>query len=109
MKIYIEGTTTEIQTPDLSKGYTYPGRIKTGIRDVVMDGSVETYPPNGLRHREDVYEDCLFYHEYTAEELAAQQNPPEQPTELDSRVAALETGQADLQEALDLLLSGVTE
>lgn len=109
MKIYIEGTTQEIQNPDLNKGYTYPGRIKTGTRDTVMEGSVETYPPNGLRRRENVYEDCLFYHEYTAEELAAQQNPPEQPTGLDTRVAALETGQADLQEALDLLLSGATE
>lgn len=61
MKTYIAGTNQEIQNPDLSKGYTYPGRIKTGTRDVVMEGSVETYPPNGLRHREDVYEDCLFY------------------------------------------------
>lgn len=61
MKTYIAGTSTEIQTPDLSKGYTYPGRIKTGTRDVVMEGSVEIYPPNGLRRREDVYEDCLFY------------------------------------------------
>ena len=80
-----------------------------GTRDVVMEGSEKTYPPNGLRHREDVYEDCLYYHEYTAEELAAQQNPPEQPTGLDTRVAALESGQADLQEALDLLLSGAVE
>lgn len=109
MKTYIAGTTQEIQNPDLSKGYTYPGRIKVGTKDVVMAGSVESYPPDGLRHREDVYEDCLYYHEYTAEELAAQQNPPEQPTELDTLVAALETGQADLQEALDLLLSGATE
>lgn len=109
MKIYIAGTNQEIQNPDLSKGCTYPGRIKTGTRDVVMEGSVKAYPPDGLRHRADVYEDCLYYHEYTAEELAAQQNPPEQPTELDTRVAALETGQADLQEALDLLLSGATE
>lgn len=109
MKTYISGTTQEIQKPDLTKGYTYPGRIKTGTRDVVMPGSVKTYPPNGLRHREEVYEDCLYYHEYTAEELASQQEQPEQPTDLDTRVSALETGQADLQEALDLLLSGATE
>lgn len=61
MKTYIAETTQEIQNPDLSKGYTYPGRIKVGTKDVVMEGSVETYPPNGLRRREDVYENCLFY------------------------------------------------
>lgn len=103
MKTYIFGTTTEIQNPDLSKGYTYPGRIKVGTRDIVMEGSVKAYPPNGLRHREDVYEDCLFYVEGTPPEQ------PEQATSLDNRVTALETGQADLQEALDLLLSGATE
>lgn len=106
MKIYDETTRKEIQNPDLSKGYTYPGRIKVGTQDVIMPGSVETYPPNGLRRRVDVYEDCLFYHEYTVEELKAQQAQPEG---LDTRVTALETGQADLQEALDLLLSGATE
>ena len=105
MKTYISGTTTEIQNPDLTKGYTYPGRIKTGTRDVVMKGSIEAYPPHGLRHREDVYEDCLFYVEGTPPEATQ----PEQPTGLDTRVAALENGQADLQEALDLLLSGATE
>ena len=73
MKTYISGTNQEIQNPDLSKGYTYPGRIKVGTRDVVMAGSVETYPPNGLRRREDVYEDCLFYVEGTPPE---QQEPP---------------------------------
>lgn len=106
MKTYNEKTGALIENPDLSRGYTYPGRIKVGTRDVVMNGSVETYPPNGLRRRVDVYEDCLFYHEYTAEELKAQQAQPEG---LDTRVTALETGQADLQEALDLLLSGATE
>ena len=105
MKTYIAGTTQEIQNPDLSKGYTYPGRIKVGARDVVMEGSEKTYPPNGLRRREDVYEDCLFYVEGTPPEATQ----PEKPTGLDTRVVELESGQADLQEALDLLLSGVTE
>ncbi|EFB76079.1 hypothetical protein [Subdoligranulum variabile] len=73
MKTYIAGTTQEIQNPDISKGYTYPGRIKVGTRDVVMEGSVKTYPPNGLRHREDVYEDCLFYVEGTPPETAQQE------------------------------------
>lgn len=75
MKTYVAGTTHEIQNPDLKKGYTYPGRIKVGTRDVVMEGSEKTYPPNGLRHREDVYEGCLYYHEYTDDELAAQHRP----------------------------------
>lgn len=105
MKTYIEGTAQEIQNPDMSKGYTYPGRIKVGTRDVVMEGSVTSYPPNGLRHREDVYENCLFYVEGTPPEATQ----PEQQTGLDTRVAELETGQADLKEALDLLLSGATE
>lgn len=69
MKTYIAGTNQEIQNPDMSKGYTYPGRIKTGTQDVVMPGSVEAFPPDGLRERRDVYEDCLFYVEGT---------PPEQ-------------------------------
>lgn len=75
MKTYISGTSTEVKDSDLSKGYTYPGRIKVGTKDVVMEGSVETYPPNGLRHREDVYEDCQIYVPYTEEELATRNQP----------------------------------
>lgn len=105
MKTFIDGTTTEIQNPDLSTGYTYTGRIKVGTQDVVMPGSVKIYPPNGLRRRVDVYEDCLFYVEGSPPETTQ----PEQQAGLDTRVTALETGQADLQEALDLLLSGATE
>lgn len=69
---YIAGTAQEIQNPDLSKGYTYPGRIKVSTKDVVMPGSVEAYPPNGLRRRIDVYEDCLFYIEGTPAELPSE-------------------------------------
>lgn len=72
MKTYIAGTSQEIQSPDLSKSYTYPGRIKTGTRDVVMEGSIKAYPPKGLRRREDVYEDCLFYVE------GARPEPPDE-------------------------------
>ena len=105
MKTYIAGTTTEIQNPDTTNGYTYPGRIKIGTQDVVMQGSVETFTPDGLRERKDVYEDCLFYVEGTPPETTQ----PEQTSDLDTRVSALESGQADLQEALDMILSGVTE
>lgn len=73
MKTYISGTTQEIQNPDLSKGYTYPGRIWRGTQDVIMPGSIKTFPPDGLRERKDVYEDCLFYVEGTPPE---QQEPP---------------------------------
>ena len=65
MKTYISGTAQEIQNPDMSKGYTYPGRIKTGTQYVAMKGSVETFPPDGLRERKDIYEDCLYYVEGT--------------------------------------------
>ena len=64
MKTYDEKTLEEIESPDLSKGMTYPGKIKTGVEYVVMSGSQEKYPPNGLRKEKAVYEECLFYHKY---------------------------------------------
>lgn len=72
MKTYNEKTLEEIESPDLSKGMTYPGKIKTGVEYVVMSGSQEKYPPNGLRKEKAVYEECQFYHAWTEEELAAQ-------------------------------------
>lgn len=94
MKTYNPKTMEEIQSPDLSKGYTYPGRIKVGTQDVVMKGSVEAYPPNGLRHRDDVYEDCLFYVE------GARPEPPAGPSEIsatwDEMAAAYNEGVASV-------------
>lgn len=94
MKTYNPETMEEIQNPDLSKGYTYPGRIKTGTRDVVMEGSVETYPPNGLRHREDVYEDCLFYVEGAPPEQTGK--PSESGVTWDEMAAAYNEGVASV-------------
>lgn len=112
MKIYDEITKEEIDLPDLSAGYVYNGVTVTGRmegRIEVLDGTVTEERPDGLRRlipAQDITEPCQWYHTYTGEELAAQQ---EQPTDLDSRITALESGQADLQEALELLLSGATE
>lgn len=112
MKIYDEITKEEILVPDLALGYVYDGVIVTGRteeRYEVMEGTVTEDRPDGLMRlipAQDITEPCQWYHKYTEEELAAQQ---EQPTNLDSRVTALESGQADLQEALELLLSGATE
>lgn len=112
MKIYDEITREEITSPNLSAGYVYDGTIVTSQaeeRYEVMEGTVTEDRPDGLMRfvpAQDITEPCQWYHKYTEEELAAQQ---EQPTTLDSRVTALESGQADLQEALELLLSGATE
>ena len=55
------------------------------------------------------YEDCLLYHAYTEEELAAQKADAEPTKDMEKRVAALEKNQSELQEALDMILTGVTE
>lgn len=89
MKIYIEGTTQEIKNPDLEQGYTYPSSRQIGTERRTHAGTIELYPPNGLQYDVPVYEDCLLYHTYTEEELAAIQNP-EVPTDIKARVTALE-------------------
>lgn len=61
MKTYNAITGEEVENPDLEAGYTYPGQRYIGTEQVVMEGSVERYPPDGLRHEEPVYEDCLFW------------------------------------------------
>lgn len=70
MKTYDEVTHELIENPDLENGYVYPGQIQVGMteeRSEVMDGTVEVYPPNGLKRYyppEPIYEDCYFYHKY---------------------------------------------
>lgn len=82
MKIYDETTREEILVPDLSAGYVYDGFIVTGRteeRIEVMEGTVTETRPEGLKHRvpaQDITEPCQWYHKYTEEELAAQQNTP---------------------------------
>lgn len=80
MKTYDEKNWEEIQNPDLSAGYTYPSRRQTGTERRTHAGTIELYPPNGLEYEVPVYEDCMLYHKYTEEELAAMQPPEEPPT-----------------------------
>lgn len=82
MKIYDEVTMTELPEVDLTAGYTYQGCIRTGEKTVILEGTVTARRPEGLRRLETVYEDCLLYHAYTAQELEKQQNG-QQPSQLD--------------------------
>lgn len=76
MKIYDEITKKEITSDiDTNKGYTYDSRIVIDHVDdtyEIMEDSVSEDWPDGMRRRVpgyDVYEDCLYYHAYTEEEL----------------------------------------
>lgn len=89
MKTYDEKTLEEIQNPDLEKGYIYQVRRQIGTERRTHKGTEALYPPNGLQYDVLVYEDCQLYHAYTEEELAAQKESI-QPSNLDTRVAALE-------------------
>lgn len=92
MKIYDEITKEEITSPDLSAGYIYNGVLVTGHteeRIEVMEGTVTDDRPDGLRHlvpAQDITEPCQWYHTYTEEELAGQ----EEAGTLEERLAALE-------------------
>lgn len=78
MKTYNAVTGEEIESPDLEAGYTYPGKRYIGTQKVVLEGSVARYPPDGLRHEEPVYEDCLFW----------QPNPTEpQEPDIDTKIS----------------------
>ena len=94
MKIYDEITKTEVITPDLAKGYLYAGRVVTGhVEDAyeVMPGTVTADCQEGLRRfipGHDLYEDCKFYHAYTADELAAMTKPTLQE-QVDANAAAI--------------------
>lgn len=78
MNTYDEITHELVETPDLEKGYTYPGQRYVGTERVILKGTVELYPPGGLGYDKSVYEDCQWYHEYTEDELAAM-HPPDEP------------------------------
>ena len=81
MKTYDE-ITKEVITFEInsSKGYTYNGKIVSGHVDeksVIMEGSVSEFWPNGMEKivpGYDIYEECLYYHAYTEEELKAIQD-----------------------------------
>ena len=92
MKIYDEITREEILVPDLALGYVYDGYSVTGRpeeRIEVMESTVTEDRPEGLRRlipAQDITEPCQWYHTYTEEELAQQ----EQDRTTEERLAALE-------------------
>lgn len=75
MTIYDEITKEPISDPDLSVGYLYDGKIQTGMTEektVVMDGTVNSRNPEGLRKTipsQPIYESIQYYHQYTEEEI----------------------------------------
>lgn len=87
MKTYDETTGAELSAPDLEAGYLYPGQRLVAHHEVteatthleLMPGTVALNGGKGLRQivvdeparpAWDEYEDCQYYHAYTAEELA---------------------------------------
>lgn len=95
MKIYDEITNEELTSPDLSAGYLYTARrIAEHVPESreVMQGTVTEGDPKGLEHvvpAHDVYEDCQYYHAYTAEELE-EKNKPTLQEQVDANAAAIE-------------------
>lgn len=81
MKTYNAITGEEIENPDLEAGYTYPGKRYIGTQKVVLEGSVARYPPDGLRHEEPVYEDCLFWQPNPTE------SPEQQEPDIDKKIS----------------------
>lgn len=94
MKIYDEITKAEMITPDLDKGYLYTARrVAEHVPESreVMQGTVTEENPQGLMRiipAHDVYEDCQFYHAYTAEELAEREKTTLQE-QVDANAAAI--------------------
>ena len=90
MKTYDEKTHELIENPDLENGYVYPGQIQVGMteeRSEVMEGTVEVYPPNGLKRYyppEPIYEDCYFYHKYAEGEKPTDPSGLSQPVNTDA-------------------------
>jgi hypothetical protein len=81
MKIYDEITNEELTSPDLSEGYLYTSRRVIGHTEEsyeIMEGTVTEKCPGGLRRlipAQNIYEDCQFYHTYTAEEIVQRNKP----------------------------------
>lgn len=76
------------------------------IYDIFKDGTLV----NTIVANEDFVVPYCQENGYTYTERAAQ-TPPQQPEEktVESRVADLETSTKELQEVLDMILTGVTE
>lgn len=97
MKIYDEITNEELTSPDLSAGYLYTDRrVAEHVPESreVMQGTVTEENPQGLMRiipAHDVYEDCQYYHAYTAEERAERDKPT-----AEQRLDALESANNDI-------------
>lgn len=87
MKTYNEKTGELIENPDLEKGYTYPGKKYLGTERVILGGTVELYPPDGLEYDKPVYEDCLFFHPWEPGEKPGTE--PKLP-DVEARLTAVE-------------------
>ena len=107
MKIYDEITKHET-TKEISDdtGYTYSGKIVSGhVADkrVIMEGSVSKFWPNGMEKivpGYDIYEECLYYHAYTEEELKAIQDEKDQKAKEEAdRLAAEKAEEKTRKEA----------
>lgn len=102
MTIYDESTNLPIEDPDLSAGFVYDGVRIIGYTDgyyKVMQGTVTEKRPKGLRTwipPEPITEPCQWYHKYTEEELAQQQ----EDKDTQKRIAALEKELANQGEEL---------
>lgn len=94
MKIYDEITNEELTSPDLSAGYLYTARrVAEHVPESreVMQGTVTEENPQGLSRiipAHDVYEDCQYYHAYTAEERDEREKPTLQE-QVDANAAAI--------------------
>ena len=94
MKIYDEITNEELTSPDLSAGYLYTARrVAEHVPESreVMQGTVTEENPQGLRRiipAHDVYEDCQYYHAYTAEDRDEREKPTLQE-QVDANAAAI--------------------
>lgn len=95
MNVYHEETLELILSPDLSLGHTYPGQrfvahheaVEEQYHYEVMSKTEAMRAGKGLRTKVidvpareawDEYEECMYYHPYTDEELA-DMHPPDEP------------------------------
>lgn len=120
MNVYHEETLELLENPDPELGRTYPAQRFVAHHEAVQEQShLEVMPGTeamnggkGLRGKVvdvpaqpawDEYEDCLYYHPYTEEELAALRPPDPVPDDvLDARIRAA------LQPIYNAILEGKT-
>lgn len=124
----LDENNAEITAPDLDLGYLKRERILIahhpavpGVPEQWHYALVAAYPSGGKdvarvvdvpgtapREAWDEYEDILRYTPYTQEELEQIEKEKNMPT-MEERVENLEIGSAEIREALEMILTGVTE